>query len=612
MAVLAHVLGRGGSGTPSVAFPTAPTAGRTVVVVLWSAEGTDPDANLPGLAGFTRIGTAANVSGGGLVCGVWAKTAGPSEPTTYSFDRALGGAWSLFGAVVDTTAAATTTATFATTSGGSNATTVALSIPTTGPGTALVGIASTGGAFDGIAWAAPFVALAEDNRVAGASHTHPAGGTLTAQGSWPTTRHLIATGIEVAQAPTVVEADHAGAATPTGAVRLALAHATGGTVAPTGSATLPAEPDPDPPRSSPTASWPRRTDHRVLVTNPHDGTVRAELACTQVSWGHVLNAPGAFTASLPLDAPGIDGAGLAPAQAGVVVLRDGQPLWSGLVWGAESSVDSNSLTVRAEGWLSYLRRRIIRTDLVFAQADQFHIARALVDHATAASGSALIDTTPGPATSGVLRDRTYLGAEHKSVGEALEQLGAVRNGFDHAFRPHFTNDGRAAVGLHLTYPPTGRDTGHVLEPGVNVRLLDATDDGDSIATHAYLVGAGDAEDRLTATRANVAALARFPRLDAVRSHNDITRQDTLEDHAARLLTRGAHPVRRLRLQLFPDAHPVLGSYTVGDRVTVRGGHGWLQVDGVYRLADLTVTVAGGTEEAVANLVPAALFDEEDD
>lgn len=371
------------------------------------------------------------------------------------------------------------------------------------------------------------------------------------------------------------------------------------------------------------------SDWRLLY-GPLDGTgtILGELPCIGMGYGDVLNGAGRWAATLPLDADPprlvlpaqgvgpstpldaelvlLDRATLAPGRTQVWFERDGVLLASGVVWTAKADPSMNTLELAGEGMHSYFWRRFIRLDTTFTAIDQLEIARTLIEDAQAL-GNGNIGVTLDAATTGVLRDRTYLGTERKAVAEAIEQLAAVEGGFDFAYRPAWIA-GVPTVRFVTTFPATGRITAEVFELGTNCSLLAYSEDGTSLANVVEAFGSGDGDDAVRTTAINGPLLGPYRQLEAVIAFSDVRELDTLDAHARRRLSRGAGPIRHVMLQTFPDSIPVLGSYEVGDVVTVRASHGWLDISGPFRIVSIDVNVTGGEETVKVALAGLEVFE----
>lgn len=344
--------------------------------------------------------------------------------------------------------------------------------------------------------------------------------------------------------------------------------------------------------------------YRYLAADLLTGIIREEIPFESVKFKDVLNRPGAFSGSIGLRHAKASRSNLDPGRTVIHVERDGIPVWSGIMWTARGRSSEARVDVGAEGWWSYFRRRFIRTTKAYAAQDQLYIARDLLTYAQGIAGGN-IGLTIGSETSGVLRDRTYNAWELKNVAEAVEQLAAVKDGFDFSIDLAWSGTIIAKT-FHLWYPRRGSVTALVFELGTNLEDLGQEVDASTQANLVTAAGAGEGAAMLLAT--SIVTAAPYPLLEDVVSAKDVSDSTTLQAAADRETTGRGTPVVRL-----PDAgtfqpHPdtKFGAYSVGDTVTVRGTDGWVSVSTAMRVVEVEVTVdAQGQETVVPSLAPEA-------
>lgn len=319
-------------------------------------------------------------------------------------------------------------------------------------------------------------------------------------------------------------------------------------------------------------------EYRVISTDVRTGVRIAELPLNDLSFGSVLNGAGELSGTLPLPvndpvlaATYVDA--VDPVRRQLVVERDGAIVWCGLVWMSPYSDNDQTLEVRAAETWSYYRRRVIATRRVFTGADQFAIVRQLLNDAHAVSGGD-INVTVGSETCGVLRDRTYETWEFKNLGEAVEQLAEVINGFDFSIEPAWSAAGALTKTFRLYYPRKGARfsaTGHVFEVGRNVIRWDWPNDGTRYANRVHNVGSGQdaATLRVTRTATDQLTLAAsggpgYPLIEEVISNTDVIKTSTLTAQADLTLGSLARPIEIPRVVVRADVDPILGAWSLGD------------------------------------------------
>jgi hypothetical protein len=356
-------------------------------------------------------------------------------------------------------------------------------------------------------------------------------------------------------------------------------------------------------------------DYRILWADLKTGAVQGEVPAESFTYSHIRNAPGACSIVLPLrpnrpdQVATLTESSFAPARTSLFVLRDSVPVWGGILWTIQADVETNSLTASGEGFLSYFRKRFLRGTYHYYSVEQVLIAQSLLTHALEAPGGEIpvsVDTATG---TDVIRTRVYYGYERKNVGEAVEQLAAVRNGFDFTFAARWDGDA-LGVDFLTSYPNTGRTTEHVLELGSNVELLSLSDDGTGMANQVDAVGGGSGYDLPIRTATDTSLLSAYPLLQAVGAHSDVIEEDTLQEYADARLIQGRRSIKIPKVRLSQGSIPSIGAYLVGDQVRVRGAYGYLSIDDFFRITAIEVAVGqNGDESANLTLAPVGAFDE---
>ena len=208
--------------------------------------------------------------------------------------------------------------------------------------------------------------------------------------------------------------------------------------------------------------------------------------------------------------------------------------------------------------------------VTFSQVDQFEIVEDLIAHLNEIREDIQIEVTYD-ALSGVLRDRSYEMDKGKSIGEAIEQLALVEDGFEWAFVPVGTVDD-LTFRLILSYPQRGRSTGYrfdlfakparsellPLQDGSGAPI---TDDYDQPILVDYVVdqtrsspnviggavgvtsadrvsrftaiGPGEGVSQLVSHRSNPNLLGKMRLVERSNSWVDVVHQATLDGHAVR-------------------------------------------------------------------------------
>lgn len=373
--------------------------------------------------------------------------------------------------------------------------------------------------------------------------------------------------------------------------------------------------------------------YRWLAHHLVGGGLICELPLTDVTYGRVLNGAGPFTARLSLAAPperaldrfgdvasdvvGADVAarrqrlqvrdwltGTAPAKTAIYVERDGVLMGGWIVWTRDYDTDARVLTLGGAELWSYFRRRRIRWTVRHTATDQLVIARSLIDRAQQSTGGN-VGVITGTETSGRLRDRTYETFEDKPVGEAVEQLAAVIDGFDFEVTVGLES-GAYVRRLRLHYPQMGRpasQTGHVFEVGRNATMR-WHEDGSRAANSVAGIGAGEGVSMLRSVQTDTALLTEgYPLLEESISLKDVSVAATLTGHTGEALADLRLPATLPTVTALADTDPAFGAYIPGDFARIRSQPGqdprWPDgLDTFARIASWTVRVPDEGPETV--------------
>lgn len=355
-------------------------------------------------------------------------------------------------------------------------------------------------------------------------------------------------------------------------------------------------------------------DYTYFTADLRTDTILSELPLRDVTFSSVLNGSGSFSATIPYNDPRWDKIGIkgatTPRKTALYVDRDGVLVWGGIIW--TRLPEDGRLRIDGNDFWSYFRHRYIRATQTFAAVDQLTIAQDLIDYAQGQTGGD-IGVQVGSEVSGVLRDRPYWGYERKNIGEAIEQLASVIDGFDFAVDVRYASGIPERV-LSLGYPRRGRTasaSGHVFErsrTGGNIVKYPWPEDGTETANLIDAIGAGEGDSMLISTAVDQSQIdLGLPLLEAVTTYKDVSVQETLTEHAQGDLEKARQVISRPQVTVRADADPVFGSYIVGDEARFRISDEWFDdIDTYYRITGTSVTPEGSEgEEVVLTLGEAA-------
>ena len=156
-------------------------------------------------------------------------------------------------------------------------------------------------------------------------------------------------------------------------------------------------------------------NYAYYVTDLRNNDVIAELPLQNVAYDVKLSAVGEFSGDIIVnDETAVYDLRTTtfPGRTGLYVVRDGEPVWGGMIWKRKYDGDSRKLTILASTFESYLGHRLQLIDKTYTNTDQLDMARWLL------SNSDILDTLQASVstkTSPRKRDRTFNGFEFNTV-----------------------------------------------------------------------------------------------------------------------------------------------------------------------------------------------------
>lgn len=276
-----------------------------------------------------------------------------------------------------------------------------------------------------------------------------------------------------------------------------------------------------------------------------------ELELSNVRFDRRIIQPGSFSASVSVTNSDIatQVKKIVPARTILHIYRDSDIWGTYIVWQMRvRSSGRGAPTVELQGATleSWFDRRIVDTDVVYTNTDQFDIARGLVDNAQTGwfpyESNANLGITYDANDSGVLRDRSYFLTEAATIGQRLQELANVDNGFEYMITTYDDPGTDMRVRKLVLADKLGVQNLDVLftYPGAIVSY-DVSYDATTAGT-AWWTRGDTIQDDTTETEYPLMTEApvlsdlwlsnAFPHLDRVIDYSSVTVLDTLEDYAA--------------------------------------------------------------------------------
>jgi hypothetical protein len=192
-----------------------------------------------------------------------------------------------------------------------------------------------------------------------------------------------------------------------------------------------------------------------------------------------------------------------PGRTGIYVLRDGIPVWGGIIWKRDWDESDCTFSLSCGSWESYAYHILQLNTLSYTSTDQFQIARDLLAKNGLHIESGI--TWPVNLNSGFNRQRNMYSYEYKTVGLELEQLAGLEHGFDYTVDSYVKTDGSFGRRYRFGYPRLGRTAS--LNPATNSLTFDypgnlapfkLTEDAEEGATSLFALGSGEGQAMLVA------------------------------------------------------------------------------------------------------------------
>lgn len=277
----------------------------------------------------------------------------------------------------------------------------------------------------------------------------------------------------------------------------------------------------------------------------------AELDLEGVRFDRRIIVPGSFSASVTVTNPvtANEVRKIIPGKTVVHVYRNADIWGTYIIWQKRVRSGRGSAVVDISGATleSWFYRRILDyPDLTYVNEDQISILGNLVSLAQVGwppyeeSANLSIEVPDG--TSGVLRDRVYDITEATSVGQRIEELANVDDGFEYMINTHddYVNGVRPRV-LNWGYPRLNDVTRNITYeyPGNIISYefsYDTTESGTAFWARGDSIETDGTENgKPLMTTSPVLATeyldAGWPHLDVVADYSGVTDIDTLEKYA---------------------------------------------------------------------------------
>lgn len=343
--------------------------------------------------------------------------------------------------------------------------------------------------------------------------------------------------------------------------------------------------------------------YRAVFTDLRSDQVLDALPLQGVAIDDYIGKTGSMRARVPIPNRQIaDRArrALVPGRTGVWVERGRDIWWGGILWTTALSSDERGflgVEVQCGGWESYLYRRELHDTQEAVQVDQLDLVRTLVEYVQTTPGGN-IGITYDSHMSGVLRDRTYLRYDLPSIGDLIDDLADLENGFEWRISSYRDADGRRVKRLQLGHPVIRTGTAPIVldHPGAVLSYTwptDATRKANAWQSRGASINQNQAADSFPLMSELLVAsddvAAGWPRLDGSSDYTTVEQQGTLDAHARADWTAARNPVTipELEVLLGGNITPALLGATV--RVRIRDLWHPDVLDARFRVVGMSIT-----------------------
>ncbi len=367
--------------------------------------------------------------------------------------------------------------------------------------------------------------------------------------------------------------------------------------------------EPPPAGSSLSREFPKepRTGHiyRFLVGDLLSGNIVEELPFSSATYGFLRNRPGGFSGSIARPNAKVTRDILDPGATALYVERDGVVLWGGIVWAVEP--EAEAIRVGGEGFWSHFRK-ILHEGVPdpgrpghnklkrYNDVDQLDIVRDVIDYAQTYYPDTNLNVLVDANTSGVARDEVFRPWDRREIGDALEKMAELNQGFDFSLDVGWEQD-RIVKRLHL-FSSRGRLTDIVFDDHKNCTVRSRSIDAKDIVRQVTATGSGNGAALRRFTVQDDTLTGQRPLYQDQVSYSEVDDLTTLESRATKQVTRRRQPMETISIEVEIQKDLPIGSWRVGDYVRVRSDDPYEPVDDFYRITGWEVAVDDQGQETV--------------
>jgi hypothetical protein len=355
--------------------------------------------------------------------------------------------------------------------------------------------------------------------------------------------------------------------------------------------------------------------YKVAQVVAKTGEVLDVLPVTGIGYGETLNGAGTATVGIPLKAADPDT--LVPGVSALAVLRDGSPVWGGMLWTADADLDAGTLTLNASGWHSYYAACFLggffwtsdggdgrlpgRWMGYKGKKDQALLLRDWFERANNNDG--IGTDTSRLNTTGRIRSREWGFSEFKNTAEAINELADEDGGFDFRYETYWRD--KSHIGNRFVMSPRVSSTFPALTHRVTCNVTRVTYDGSKLASTSFAFGADMGTGvKPYAWKSND---LDTPTLVQVVTYSDLKATADLIPKANAIAAVGRSPIAIPTLTLYPGVFEP-SAFLPGSYGSVGIDSGYVRLLDDFVLTERRVDVdVNGTETVALSLASKDVF-----
>lgn len=301
------------------------------------------------------------------------------------------------------------------------------------------------------------------------------------------------------------------------------------------------------------------------------GTILEEISMYGVSMSRGIGM-GDLRSAFQLDQTGKSNSDLIaatePGRSYLVVERDGQPVWDGMVWTRTYQSQAKVLQLYCRAWEHYPERRLIRSDFLNEDVDQRNIFRNLWLDLLDTDNTPQVEV-PSAFSDVVLKTLDIKSFEFKTYREAIDTLSNADDGFDWTIDTARVG-GAYVRSLRVGYPTLGAVLPTYFDYPGNILNYWQNDTLSERGTNIFGLGAGEGSTMLVQEVIHSDLLtAGFPRFDVEVSLKSVNSAELLTSLTLQqaVVRKPTSPV--ITAEIRADREPPFGGYGLGDAAELR-------------------------------------------